>query len=380
MPFFPNWRIGRTIPIIIAIIFIVDVAARFFPLDWFSFRAWETLARYHAACAPFRANAHYENPLSYGDLTALGNLPRYRQYRQEIFSTDAFGFRRNSGVNSPAQKFDILVVGDSFMVGAGVNDDETLPAALERHLGVGVYNGAAGFDVHATLNDILFLAQRLNIVRGTVLYEYYQRHDLPLGQYLMSDTAAKNEEGCRNWLTRFSIWYEGFVEKSPLQIFTQRLFKKLHDDSILPNTFESEVVVKTLRNGEPILFYSRDVATSRLASRRVDISGFKDLAARLEKHNLRLVVLLVPTKYTVYRPLLKDDDSKKVDPSLYLDLVEQSLRAADIPVVNLLKPFRERAREDYRKNEYIYWRDDTHWNARGVELAAEEILKQKAIR
>jgi hypothetical protein len=374
-----RWRIGRIIPLIIAVAFLVDFTARFIPLDWLSFRAWEALARYHAPCGPFRANALYENPLSYGDLTSLGNLPRYRQYRQEIFSTDSFGFRRNSHLKPAPAKYDILVVGDSFMVGTGVNDDETLSAKLEQHLGVGVYNGAAGFEAYATLNDILSLARRLNIAKGTVLYEYYQQHNLPHREYLTGDTYSKNEDSCLDWQTRFSIGYEGFVEVSPLQILGQRIFKKLHNDSILPNPYRSGVVVKTLENGEPILFYPKDVATSRVKRRGVDVSGFKALDAELKKHNLRLVLLLVPTKYTIYRSLLKDDDIKESAPGSYLDVVEKSLREADIPVVNLLSSFKQKAAEDYKSNMYIYWRDDTHWNARGVELAAQEILKQKLL-
>jgi hypothetical protein len=373
-----QWRLGRIIPLILAIAFAVDFSARFISLDWLSFRAWEALARYHAPCGPFRANAFYENPLSYGDLAALGNLPQYRQYRREIFSTDTFGFRRNSLLKPPPEKADILVVGDSFIVGTGVNDDETLSAKLERSLGFGVYNGGGHDTDRQDLDYILALAHRLNIRKGTVIYEYYQRHSLPSREYLFGDTTSEGANySCQDWKTRFFIWYDGFVDTSPLQIFFQRMFKRLQNNSILPNSLRSEVTIKTLKNGEPMLFYSRDFVVSRLERRPIDVSGFSNLAAELRKHNLRLVLLLVPTKYAVYRPLLRDDDTEKVDQSSYLDLVEKTLREFQIPVINLLHPFRKKAQEDYQQGRYIYWRDDTHWNSRGVELAAQEILQQK---
>ncbi len=40
---------------------------------------------------------------------------------------------------------------------------------------------------------------------------------------------------------------------------------------------------------------------------------------------------------------------------------------------------RQIAKEDYQQNQYLYWHDDAHWNARGIELAAEEIIKQNLI-
>ena len=66
---------------------------------------------------------------------------------------------------------------------------------------------------------------------------------------------------------------------------------------------------------------------------------------------------------------------EKSDESSYLDLVQEALEQADISVINLLNVLQQKAQEYYQKNLYIYWRDDVHWNARGVELAAQEMQK-----
>ena len=371
--FIRQWQLGGIIPLIIAIVFALDFGARFISLDWLSFRAWEALARYRAPCGPFRANAFYQNPLSYGDLAALGNLPQYRQYRSEFFSTDSFGFRKNAPLKpSIAEKVQILVVGDSFIVGTGLNDDETLPATLEESLGFEVYNGGGHDTDRLGLDYILALARRLNMRRGTVVYEYYERHSLPSREDLFG-----HDISCRDWKTKFSIWYDGFIDTSPLQIFFQKIFKRLQNNFILPNGSKSEVTVKTLKNGEPMLFYSRDFAISHWERRPVDVDGFNNLAAELKKHDLQLVLILVPTKDAVYRPLLSDDEPETAEQNSYLDRVEKSLNESGIPVINLLHRFREKAQEEYREGRYIYWRDDTHWNSRGVEIAAREILQQK---
>ena len=373
-----RWRLGRTIPLIIGIIFVIDVAARLFPLDSLSFRAWEAVVRYHLPCSPFRANVHYVNDSSYGDLAAMGNLPEYRQYRREIFSTDSFGFRLNSNVPGPPLKYDAILVGDSMIAGSALNNHETLSARLEQHLRKGVYNGGGG-EYPPTLGPILSLSRRLNLMKGTVLYEYFEREDLPPPGVLLSYTGPRTTRDCRDWRARLSIWYEGFVETSPLQIVAQKIFRKLQNDLLLPNASKSEVVIRRLTNGEPILFYPPDIEGSRRKG-PADVSGLKRLADELEKNGLRLVVVLVPTKYTVYRSLLKDDKTGNGETGHYLNAVEASLKQVNVPSVNLLSPFQQKAQESFKQGSYIYWLDDIHWNAAGVELAAREIIKKKVIQ
>jgi hypothetical protein len=352
---------------------VLDIFARFLPLDNLSFRAWEASTRYHVPCAPFRANVRYENDFSYGDLAAMGNLPQYRQYRREKFSTDGFGFRRNSD-RSSAAAYDVLFIGDSLIVGSGVNDEETLPARLEQHLGVGVYNGGGAL-YPPTLESILRLIGRLRRTNGTVLYEYFERENFPRARILLGQSGAQALSECQDWRSRFSVFYDGFVQTSPLQILVQKGYKTLQNDWLLPNASRSEVVVGRLRNGEPMLFYPPDINASRRRG-PVDVSGFERLGEELKKRGWRLVVLLQPTKYTVYRSLLKDDDGPVAADKPYLDAVEECLRAANISTVNLLRALQQKAVEDYQQGSYIYWLDDTHWNAAGITVAADEILKR----
>ena len=58
----------------------------------------------------------------------------------------------------------------------------------------------------------------------------------------------------------------------------------------------------------------------------------------------------------------------------FLDELEKALVAAHIPVVNLLSEFRAEAARRLDEGGYIYWRDDTHWNQAGVELATERLI------
>ena len=96
-------------------------------------------------------------------------------------------------------------------------------------------------------------------------------------------------------------------------------------------------------------------------------------ANEMRKDNLGLIAVLVPEKYTVYRPLFSPPGAAQDEATQYLDQVERGLKRAGIPVVNLLPVFRQAAIEGLADHRYVYRRDDTHWNRIGVEIAADSI-------
>jgi hypothetical protein len=85
------------------------------------------------------------------------------------------------------------------------------------------------------------------------------------------------------------------------------------------------------------------------------------------------VVVLVPNKYAVYAPLLRKPEPPR--PSRRLDRFAAALRASGIQVVDLAGIFERRAAEELDRGGYLYWKDDTHWNAQGIQLAADEIAR-----
>jgi len=89
------------------------------------------------------------------------------------------------------------------------------------------------------------------------------------------------------------------------------------------------------------------------------------LRDELRKARLDLWVVLVPSKYTVYRPFLVDHPPAEPGPGTYLGRLEHALRAAGIPVLNLTPFLSDEAARHLRQGEYLYWLDDIHWNARG---------------
>jgi hypothetical protein len=85
---------------------------------------------------------------------------------------------------------------------------------------------------------------------------------------------------------------------------------------------------------------------------------------------LTLVVLIIPNKLSVYEPLLSVPDNASVNEQNLRNL-QNLLAESKIPVVNLLEPFRTQAAADLDDHLYIYWKDDTHWNERGMTIGAK---------
>src|SRR2546425_9520291 len=91
-PYTTLFRSGHVIPRLLVAVCLVDIALRFVSIDPLTFRAWEALRRYRPLRAAFEPNRQYYNGQSYGDLAVMGNLRALRQYRTEVFTTDALGF------------------------------------------------------------------------------------------------------------------------------------------------------------------------------------------------------------------------------------------------------------------------------------------------
>jgi hypothetical protein len=368
-------ELGHLIPLVLLLAFAADIASRFISYDTVSFRAWEALGRYARSGigGPFEPNRRYVSDRSYGDLAAMGNLPEYRQYRRQVFTTDAFGFR-----NQPAAREVIpaaILFGSSFSIGASLTDDETLSAQLGAIMGRGVYNAAGG-----NLEDedqFVALLKRLRMTSGVVICEYVDTAPIPVSTGLPPPKYADRREALLHRyaprLIRFYPKLRGWLAPSPLELMLFTRLKLLKNDSLLPNPYASTVKRDVLANGDGILFYPDSSAHSSGEAAQA-AKYWKGLQQRLRAHGLSLLVVLVPGKAQVYAPLTRSPPP--VQTPTFLESLDQDLRAANVPVVDLSEPFRTAAREGLESRHYIYWRDDTHWNADGVALAAQQIASR----
>jgi hypothetical protein len=338
---------GRAIPALLFLVFLADIGARFLPVDPLTFRGWEALSRYRPPGAAFEPNRRYVQARSYGDSAAMGNLPELRQYRPETFTTDARGFRNTS--TAGAAPVAAILAGDSFAVGSGVADHDTLSVTLSRQLGCSVYN-AAGMDPDP--DRLRALAAELGLSRGLVLHAYAEDVEAPTvppgGKRALNQTIAAATAS----VDRAIGLVRGFLLVSPLRILSERAFKRLANDRILPNSYASSVIKGTLRNGDPMLFIASRVARVR-GDRSVSAAYWLWMQQELQAAGLGLVVVLIPSKYTVYRDLLVDQPQRERGEAGFLEQLEHALRAANVPVLNLTRALSAEAARRAARHDYL---------------------------
>jgi SGNH hydrolase-like domain, acetyltransferase AlgX len=371
------WAIGRFLPRLMLLLFLLGIVLRFVPLDPLTFRAWEAMLRHYPnAVGPFIPNKNYHRDNSYGGVAGIGNLPALRHYHSVDFTTDAYGFHNPPAL---AQGNPLgIVVGDSFAVGSELPEDESLSAQLTKRFGGYFYNAGAPQPLH--LRSLEAVAQRLGLQHGLVIFEFLESRAL-------QEPPASTPDGGRGAVQAFVFralgqeWTDRLgtplneLHSSPLQALSAKGEKKIQDNILLPNSFASFVIQEKLGNNEPIVFLPAEFKTPvnprKAADRWADY--FAWYSAQLREGGLDLVVLVVPNRTTIYAPLLAQPRDVSSSRATLEDLAN-ALQSAGVRTVSLEPRFAHHAALLLDQKKYLYFLDDTHWNGNGTAVAADEIF------
>ena len=363
---------------LIAVCLVGDLVARSLPIDALCFQAWECVTRYQEPGSIFEANRQFRSDRTHGNMSNMGNLTRDRVYRPQVFSTDRLGFRNSTNLLSSGVR--AVMVGDSFVAGYGISDAETLPVQLSALTRVPVYNEGGPYAYADTVHR---LKATLSVGPGDAIIVWSESEPIALLQ------AAEAQAVQPNWQARVltslfgrkgsdvRTWLRGWWFTSPMKVVAQKAFLSVSDDHVLPNVYAHLVVERQLTNGEPILFLPTDVDAFH---QHRDVTPAAEylrwLTASIAKDGMRPLVVLVPHKYSVYYPLLTAASARPGDAVHPLTTLETALREQGIEALDLTPLLQARARVALASGEYLYWRDDTHWNGQGVRVAAEAIQQR----
>jgi hypothetical protein len=347
----PILRCGYLLPRLLLLWAILDIGLRFAPARWYPLHVND----FAMITGTHRTNVTYQNAHAYGDLATYGNCTACRQYRPESVHIDSRGFANPDS----SRAYDAILVGDSFGLGVQQSAGETLASQISSRTGLSVYN-ACRVGRAISREDLMALIDELGIANGIVFFELMDRS--------LSATDSSAEEPKLNRLDR---WYKN-AEYSPLANISRDIVGRLYDGHFMPNPYTARIVRKLLPGGQTLLFFPEDLERTEPSRTEWWAKYLTVLNKELRQRNFQLIVILLPSKYTVYQALIRD--ATKTDKSEALKELEEKLHG--LPVVNTSPALQQAAADELAHGRLLYWRDDTHWNAEGVRVAAEQLQTQ----
>jgi hypothetical protein len=126
------------------------------------------------------------------------------------------------------------------------------------------------------------------------------------------------------------------------------------------------------------MLFRPSAITDDRSALKVETARYEQVADTVRARGLEFVMLLVPAKSTIYEPWIADRAMQSQATGANLNRLEAEFRGKGIAVVNLVPVFQQEASKRLSQRRYLYHLDDTHWNADGVRLGAEQL--DRAIR
>ena len=332
------------------------------PIDFFTFRIWEALVvrKFELLLpGPFYPNMRVSKEEE-GDLT---HHTRHALRRKVAWTTDRQGYRHE---DSGLLLYPIVIVGESEVVGTGLTQEQILSAALERKLGIGVYPLAPG-----SMNSFLRQGRFAEHPPRILILTRPERSitDLPRirsgrmrtsgslrGRVLEARTRLKEKiEGTR-WIQKLGVLLDRLYKSPMLHSLRANLRRALSAST--GSSLKSEVTPHGLifflqgRQVEP------DVSSSLFDDTLRTIKSYHDL---LQDRGIRFIFLPIPEKETFFH------ESLGLEAPRFLDRLNSKLEEMGVETIDLRPAFVDALQ---RSSLLPYQKDDTHWSAEGVRIAA----------
>lgn len=288
--------------------------------------------------------------------------------RPNTFTTDLAGLR-----NPPMGWPRVVVVGDSFVAGVGLSDDETLPQVLARRLGEPVYNYGAQlqYGPRHYLGDPRFSQQAPGVVVVMPSESALAPLDLPGTPKPTGDGRRRVRLGPP---TPFAAWDTLASEVLALNVLLNRdnglarwARGVYHPLRAVVLGHPNEVLVDGAPAGVADLDEQKLTRPVTEATLGPLVESYAAFARAVEARGSRVLVAPIPAMGSVYPELFAEADrARVVSPSLVQAMLT-ALAARGVATLDLLPTFVA------HKRPYLFLRDDTHWDTPGVAITAEAV-------
>ena len=318
------------------------------PITFFTHRHFEAVN--FSSKVPAKTKM-YPNIIS--SMDAVGDLCHHTSneiIKHEIWKTDKLGFRNNEFI----EEADVLFIGDSFVEGSSLSQDEIISNKVSEKLkGKKVYNMAP-----STLNSFDEYLKRGIIKKPKVLIYSIVERNVPdkLEPYnLANNNSFKN-------LIKEAFSY------GDINVFLDKAFKHYSVNWIQARINKSTGKGIQSKINPKMYFLNGPNQEYNLKN----ISVTRDVLVTYKRYcdslGIKFIFLPMPNKETVYYELVPF----KKQPC-YLLTLDSLLQNSNIQTINTLKIYNE-----YRQtnSDLLYHYDDTHWNSNATELISKAIVEK----
>lgn len=287
----------------------------------------------------------------FGDLAAMRGRDLGVGPRTVHFNTDSLGLRNDA--DYAGQPW--LLVGDSFVVASATDQAHTLSGFLLREHGLAAYNVAAvGGDLADYSHWLDEFFQQHPTSRARAVVFLFEGNDFGP----VRDAAAATP-AWRLLLKRYLNLYRFLPLGKLCTVLAGRLKARDRQDP----------VQDAAANGRPLYFLKHYMEVSTRPA-YPDPGEFRKILGRLRPRLAAAV--FIPAKYRVYAPLLDQAPDREL-PNAQWAYLSGLCADLGLPCLDLTPALRTEAARLLPRGEFVFWPDDTHWNAAGIRAAARAL-------
>jgi hypothetical protein len=289
------------------------------------------------------------------------------------FTYDQWGYRNRVQLDDA----DVVLIGDSYIEGAYVSDDQTVASSLETRLGRPVANlGVAGY---GSLQELIVLRRdapryKPEVVvwfffEGNDLYEDHGYENALLAERPAADAPVDRAEGFAG--------KERWTKRSFTAALLGRL--RLWSTPLVPARAPYFGYVP-VAGGHKEMVYFADYASvpwsDWLVSRwNTTTSTLQEARALAEQRGVHLVVCFIPVKFRVYDPFLEYATDGAMGSWTHWPLEElfsEFCESAGLVCLDLTGPLQDAV----RGGGMPYAAVDTHWSSEGNDIVATLLAEE----
>lgn len=318
------------------------------PINYFTHRNWEALLLQSKIpfYGPYFPNVNIQS-------VEVGDLAYYTEFainKKVIWKTDELGFRNEVVINKP----DILVIGDSFIAGTSLSQEQTFTNQLSKefHGKFEIYNFApSSFSYWVRLMEQGTLKKPKYLIFSCV-ERYIPEVFVP---------TKNNYDSCRE-----RIKYE--IRKIGLAPVVDRLTRfyslKWVAARIRNNTGNG---IQSGINKKMFFLHGKSVGERKEDDIHKTVEAIVSYKKYCDSIGVKFLFLPMPNKETVYYDLVPLPQQPN-----FIFKVNALLKQNGISTVNTLAIYNKSRSID----KFLYQLDDTHWNPYGVHIIARTVKEK----